>query len=487
MFDFLKKKISDFTNKVKERVSKTEKQETAEEKAVEQEIEQAKPQHKQEQKPEQKKEKPEEKKEETEIKEKTIQEKEQKPEKQEKKSREEKEEEKVFAEIQKEIEKEEKEKKQIFEEEITEDKEVFLGKEESKEQKEVEEKKEESAGKTREKETANEKEAQPQKKEKKQEPEKAENENAEKKQEKKEDDERQLKAKVSIGEKLKGFVTGEIRIGKKELNEFLEELELALLESDVDQEAAQKIVEKLKDELSEKSVPRGKDVSEFLKEEIRKSLESVMHTEEIDFLTRVSEKKPFVIMFLGPNGAGKTTSLAKLTSLLQKNGKSCVWAAADTFRAASIEQLEVHAKALGVKVVKHSYGADPAAVAFDAIAAAKAKGHDVVLIDSAGRQETNRNLMEELKKIVRVAKPDLKIYIGEAFTGQALLHQAKEFNETLGIDAFILTKIDADAKGGTAISLLYSLKKPILFVGIGQGYEDLQKFEPKFITERVVA
>ena len=161
-------------------------------------------------------------------------------------------------------------------------------------------------------------------------------------------------------------------------------------------------------------------------------------------------------------------------------------ASADTFRAGSIEQLKVHADKLGVRMIKHQYGADPAAVAFDAVKSAEAKGEDVVLIDSAGRQETNKNLMEELKKIARVVKPDLKLYVGESYTGQALLQQASEFNEALEIDGFILTKMDTDPKGGTAISLLYKLKKPILFLGTGQEYKDLEAFDANAIVARII-
>ena len=212
----------------------------------------------------------------------------------------------------------------------------------------------------------------------------------------------------------------------------------------------------------------------------------MMETKQIDFLKTVKEKKPFKILFLGPNGAGKTTSMAKITKFLQDNNLKVIWAASDTFRAASIEQLEKHAEKLGVRVVKHNYGADPAAVAFDAVKAAEAKGIDAVLIDSAGRQETNKNLMEELKKIVRVIKPDLKIYVGESFTGQALLQQAEEYDKAIGIDGFILTKIDCDAKGGTTISLLYKLKKPVLFVGTGQEYKDLEKFRPEFVLDKIL-
>ena len=299
-----------------------------------------------------------------------------------------------------------------------------------------------------------------------------------------EEEKRALKAKTGFAEKLKGLVTGKIKISENDTREFFDSLELSLLESDVEQETASAIVAQLKKQLVGKEVSARENAGEFLKGEIRKALAEVMHTGKINLLAR--KEKPLKILFLGPNGAGKTTTIAKIADYFLRNGESVVLAAGDTFRAASIEQLETHGKRLGVKVVKHNYGSDPAAVAFDAVKAAEAKKIDAVLIDTAGRQETNKNLLEELKKIVRVVKPDIKIYVGEAYTGQALLQQALEFNEAIGIDAFVLTKIDADAKGGTAISLLYTLKKPILFVGTGQKYSDLKEFEPGFIIERIV-
>lgn len=301
------------------------------------------------------------------------------------------------------------------------------------------------------------------------------------------DDKRELKAKVSLGTRLAGFVLRKIKISESDVSGFLFELELALLESDVEQDAALEIISNLKKELVGKELSAGQEVSVFLKGEIRKSLATVMDSAgRMDFFSEVLKHKPFVVLFLGPNGAGKTTTISKLAYLLAERGKKTILSASDTFRAASIEQLEEHGKRIGARVVKHSYGSDPAAVAFDAINSAKAHGIDVVFIDSAGRQETNKNLMGELKKIARVAKPDLKIYVGESYAGQNLLFQAEEFDKELGIDAFILTKADADAKGGTAISLLYRLKKPIAFIGTGQGYNDLIEFEPSFILDRIV-
>jgi len=299
---------------------------------------------------------------------------------------------------------------------------------------------------------------------------------------------RKIRGRLSAGKKITSFLRGSVKLEEKDLEQFLDELELALIESDVGQNTAEEIVKKLKEDLAGREISRKEDVSEYIGKEIRKVLGEIMETEKIDFMELAAgKKKPFVVLFLGPNGAGKTTTMAKLTKKLQDSGKRVIWAASDTFRAASIEQLEKHGENLGVRVVKHSYGADPAAVAFDAIESAKAKGIDVVMIDSAGRQVTNKNLMEELKKINRVAKPDLKLFVGEALAGTSLLEQARAFHEALGIDGFILTKIDTDTKGGTMISLLYNIKKPVLYVGTGQGYGDIMDFTPNYVLDRIVA
>lgn len=302
----------------------------------------------------------------------------------------------------------------------------------------------------------------------------------------KEDDKRELKARASTVTKLKAVFAREITIEEKDIAEFLNDFELALLEGDVEQETAVAVIAEIKKELVGMKVEKRQELSEFLKKEIKKALQKIMKVQEIEFWKLAKAKKPLKILFLGPNGAGKTTSIAKIAFAFRERGMKAVLASADTFRAGSIEQLEKHAERIKCRIVKHSYGADPAAVAFDAVKAAEASKADAVLIDSAGRQETNKNLMQELKKIDRVVKPDLKIYVGEAFTGQALLQQAREFDKEVGIDAFILTKIDTDAKGGTAISLIYALKKPIIFIGTGQRYEDLVEFKPEFIIDRIV-
>ena len=298
---------------------------------------------------------------------------------------------------------------------------------------------------------------------------------------------RELKPSVSVSSQVKSLVTGEIELTQEDLEGLLLELELSLLEADVEEDTAKKLSEKIKNALVGKKLAR-KTLQVQVSREIRTVLSETLAIPSLNLLNlvKVKKEKPFKILFLGPNGHGKTTTIAKLCFLLQKNNFKAILSASDTFRAASIEQIEKHASNLGVRVIKHQYGSDPAAVAFDAVKAAESSHSDVVLIDSAGRQETNKNLMEELKKIVRVVQPDLKIFVGEALAGKSLLEQAKKFDDALTLDGFILTKIDTDTKGGTIISLLSELKKPILFIGTGQNYEDLQEFYPEFLIDRIL-
>ena len=192
-----------------------------------------------------------------------------------------------------------------------------------------------------------------------------------------------------------------------------------------------------------------------------------------------------VMIFVGINGSGKTTAVGKLAYYLKQNGHKPLLIAADTFRAAAIDQLQTHADKLDVKLIKHDYGSDAAAVAFDAIKHAEAKGIDIVLIDTAGRIHSNVNLMDEMSKIIRVAKPDLKIFVGESITGNDCTEQAKKFNETIGIDGIVLSKADIDEKGGAAISVSHITKKPILFLGTGQEYEDLKAFDKSIILNNL--
>jgi len=302
----------------------------------------------------------------------------------------------------------------------------------------------------------------------------------------KEQEERELKADLSNVQKVRAIISKEIQLKEKDIETLLFELELNLLESDVTQETATDLTEKIKESLlSRKFNPR--DLDRQIQAAVKETLSSLIEVPAFSLVPAISEKeKPVKILFLGPNGAGKTTTIAKTAFLLQKNNLKSIFSASDTFRAASIEQIQEHADRLGIKVIQKGYKADPASVAFDAVNSAKANSLDVVLIDSAGRQETNKNLMKELEKIVRVIKPDFKIFIGESIAGKTLINQAKEFDKELGIDAFILTKVDVDEKGGSVISLLHEVKKPIIFIGFGQKYEDLKEFSAIEMIELII-
>ncbi len=220
---------------------------------------------------------------------------------------------------------------------------------------------------------------------------------------------------------------------------------------------------------------------------LHRSLERVLTGPTLDLLDAiVSGERPMVLMFVGVNGTGKTTVIAKLAHLFQSEGLSCVLAAGDTFRAGAIEQLQEHARRLGCKLIRHAAGSDPAAVAYDAVEHARARHRDVVLIDTAGRMQTKANLMEQMKKIKRVSRPDLVIFVGDALTGNDAVEQARGFEEAVGIDGVILTKIDADAKGGAAMSIAHAVNKPILYLGTGQEYESLLPFKPSWMVERLL-
>lgn len=286
--------------------------------------------------------------------------------------------------------------------------------------------------------------------------------------------------KKGFFEKIKEVITTKT-ISAEKFNELFWELELALLENNVAVEVIEKIKNDLKEELVDKPLKRGK-VEESIEEALRKSIESLF-VDDFDLIKEVKKKKPYVIVFFGVNGSGKTTSIARLAYLLKKEGFKCVMAAADTFRAAAIQQLEEHGKKLDVKVIKHDYGSDPAAVAFDAIKHAEAKGLDVVLVDTAGRMHSNMDLVREMEKIVRVSKPDLKIFVGEATTGNDCTEQCSIFNSAIGIDGIILAKQDIDEKGGASVSVSYITKKPIIYLGVGQNYQDLIKFDKEKIIK----
>ncbi|MFA5896234.1 MAG: signal recognition particle-docking protein FtsY [Thermoplasmata archaeon] len=277
------------------------------------------------------------------------------------------------------------------------------------------------------------------------------------------------------------------KIKEDKLEEILYDLEIALLESDVAFPVAKEIVDALAEDLQGKRVSRDVTLERGVEAALRDAITKAMTVPSIDLFEILKTKpKPVVILFVGVNGTGKTTTIAKLAFHIQKKGYTAVVAAADTFRAGAIEQLEKHAEAVGFKLIKHKAGADPAAVAFDAIEHARARGRDVVLIDTAGRMQTNQNLMDQMKKIKRVANPDLVFYIGDALAGNDAIEQAKQFNEAVGLDGIVLTKIDADAKGGAALSIAKTIGKPVIFVSIGQGYEDIRRFNVTWMVDRLL-
>ena len=273
-------------------------------------------------------------------------------------------------------------------------------------------------------------------------------------------------------------------LSEKDLESSLWNFQLALMECDVALPVAEQLTNRLKESLVGTKVKRFEDISPTLESSFRELLKENLSSAEL--ATMVRSKKPFTIMFVGVNGTGKTTTIAKVARYLMDRGVSVIFACSDTFRAGSEEQIETHADRLKVKVIKHKYGADPAAVAYDAVSYAKSNNIDAVLIDTAGRMQTDRGLMDQLQKIYRVVKPDLTVFVGDSLTGNDALQQAQDFNQYVPIDSVILTKVDADAKGGAAISISSVIKKPILFLGVGQTYKDLIPFDPNWVIENIL-
>ncbi len=291
--------------------------------------------------------------------------------------------------------------------------------------------------------------------------------------------------------KKKSFLGGLFkRVVEKKLSEgdiepVLRELRTALLENDVSVETAETICEDVKKNLLGRDVSRGK-AEDAIKDALRLALLDVMQQEKLDIGNEIGKNagKPYVIMFFGFNGVGKTTTIAKFAHRFK--AYSPVLAAGDTFRAASIEQLEEHAARLGVALIKHKYGSDSAAVIFDAVKHATARGSMLVLADTAGRSHSNVNLMDELKKVIRVNKPDLKVLVLDSLTGNDIYEQSRLFNDAVGVDAIILTKADVYQRGGAALSAAHTIKKPIIFLGTGQGYGDIKEFDAEEIARNLL-
>jgi fused signal recognition particle receptor len=294
----------------------------------------------------------------------------------------------------------------------------------------------------------------------------------------------EIKTRDTKEEKKESFFSRfQKKLTEEKFEELFEELEIIMIQNNVAYEA----VSSIKDSLRKKLV--GNNLKEVkIEEELKQSIKEILINPP-DFIqcirNSLKEKSPFVILFAGINGSGKTTTIAKIADYLQKNKFSVCLAAADTFRAAAIQQLEEHANRLNAPIIKKDYGADPAAVGFDAIAYAKKHKIDIVLIDTAGRMQNRDSLMKEIEKIVRVTKPDMKIFLGESITGNDATIQAKTFDEAINLTGIILSKADVDEKGGTAISVSHVTGKPILFLGTGQEYKDIEIFDKEKLIEKI--
>jgi fused signal recognition particle receptor len=297
------------------------------------------------------------------------------------------------------------------------------------------------------------------------------------------------KLRKGLSSAVSKIVVTELKAEK--LRPILDDFRLNLIENDVAVPVAYFITDELERRLDGVQVKRLGDRKELVKDTLHEVLIEILTTKEsVNLLERIEEKRrakePYTILFVGINGTGKTTSIAKVAQFLMKKGYSVVLAGGDTYRAGSIEQLEQHSQRLGVRMIKHKYGADPAAVAYDAISHAESRGINVVLIDTAGRIQTDRNLMSELTKIKRVVDPDLTVLVIDALIGNDAVLQAEEFHKSVNVDANILTKVDADVKGGASLSVAHVTGKPIIFIGVGQEYKDLEPFEPERFTRMIL-
>jgi fused signal recognition particle receptor len=297
------------------------------------------------------------------------------------------------------------------------------------------------------------------------------------------------KLRKGLSSAISKIVVTELKAEK--LRPILDEFRFNLIENDVAVPVAYYITDELEKRLDGIQVKRLGDRKDLVRETLHEVLIEILTTKEtVTLLEKIERKRqtkePYTILFVGINGTGKTTTIAKVAKFLMKNGYSVVLSGSDTYRAGSIEQLEEHSKRLGIRMIKHKYGADPAAVAYDAISHAHSRGINVVLIDTAGRIQTDRNLMSELAKIKRVVSPDLTILVIDALIGNDAVLQAEEFHNSITVDANILTKVDADVKGGASLSVAHVTGKPIIFIGVGQEYEDLEAFEPETFTQMIL-
>ena len=273
-------------------------------------------------------------------------------------------------------------------------------------------------------------------------------------------------------EKLKSLFTS-----RKIDEAFFEELEDTLIEGDLGARLTDEVIEALRKAAKEERAKSVEDLQRIMKDILS------CYVNPFEFEPKKGELTVFLI--LGVNGVGKTTSIAKIAQYYKDRGYKVMLAAADTFRAAAVDQLDIHAERLGIRIVKQKTGSDPGAVVYDAITSAQSQGEEIILVDTAGRMQTNTNLMDEMKKIRRVSKPDLVVFVGDALTGNDATEQAKKFNEAIDIDGVILTKADADSKGGASLSIGYVIKKPIMFLGMGQGYDDIKEYDSEWMLNQL--
>lgn len=285
----------------------------------------------------------------------------------------------------------------------------------------------------------------------------------------------------------KSFSEKELK--EKDIEDVLFQLEIALMESDVATEVIESIKTTLKEQLIGTKINKN-EIENFVKNSLIQSISGLFDSlPKIDIMANIESKKnsgePYIILFVGINGTGKTTTLAKVAHMLKKSKFSLVVAASDTFRAGAIEQLREHTNRLNLKLVAQNYGSDPAAVSRDAVLYAKSHKIDCVLVDTAGRMQTSKNLMEQIEKITNVVKPDMKIFVGDSLAGNDTVNQAREFHKHTNFDCAILTKSDADARGGAALSIVKVTSTPVVYVGVGQEYEDLKPFDKELFLETV--
>jgi len=284
---------------------------------------------------------------------------------------------------------------------------------------------------------------------------------------------------------------GRVIAASQALENILEELETDLLMADMGHDAVSDVMTTLRGSLIGARLNRKADLNEVIEKALRASLLSLLQAGYWDFDKTVksfaSQGTPVSIMMVGVNGTGKTTTSAKIANRLNSQGYSVVLAAADTFRAGAIDQLANHAERLGVRCIRSQRGGDAAAVARDAVESATARGEDIVIIDTAGRMQNKINLMEELRKVHRVTRPHLVLFVADALAGNDAVVQAREFQRMLSFDGAVLCKLDTDAKGGAALSISHTTGRPIVLAGVGQGYDDLRDFDPDWLIDSILA